>query len=130
MGTLWWRYVGLSMRVVDATVIFGGDFNAESFMLLSRLVKVVREIHLVGKVGVKFYLARNNKSTLGDVELGQSEKLAIQDVLDRHENNQMLDKLKIPIDFVLRKEEGEQIETILYNGTQVDAGFEVVDIGE
>ena len=60
MGTQWWKYVGLSQRVIDSSILFGGDFNPCSYLLLSRLAPVAREIRLTGKVGVKVYLAKNN----------------------------------------------------------------------
>jgi hypothetical protein len=42
MGTQWWRYLGLSMRIVDSTVIFGDDFTPNTLLLLSRLIEVAR----------------------------------------------------------------------------------------
>lgn len=61
MGTQWWRYVGLSMRVFDSTVIYGKEFNPDSYLLLSRLIPVVKELYLTGTIGLKFYLAQANK---------------------------------------------------------------------
>lgn len=60
MGTQWWKYVGLSTRVIDSTIIFGDDFNPNTNLLLSRLADVARDIRLTGKAGVKAYLAKNN----------------------------------------------------------------------
>ena len=74
MGTQWWRYVGLSTRIIDSTIIFGDDFNPSSQLLLSRLAKVARDIVLTGKAGVKVYLAKNNLEKIGNICLGSSEK--------------------------------------------------------
>ena len=74
MGTQWWRYVGLSIRVIDSTIIFGDDFSPSTQLLLSRLAQVAKEIVLTGKAGVKFYLAKNNVEKIGNVSLGSSEK--------------------------------------------------------
>lgn len=70
VGTLWWRYVALSTRVVGSTLIFGEDFTPNTYLLLSRVVKVAKEIRLVGKAGIKFYLWKNNLERVGDVCLG------------------------------------------------------------
>ena len=74
MGTQWWRYVGLSTRVIDSTIIFGDDFSPSTQLLLSRLAQVAKEIVLTGKTGVKFYLVKNNVEKIGNVGLGSSEK--------------------------------------------------------
>ena len=74
MGTQWWRYVGLSIRVIDSTIIFGDDFSPSTQLLLSRLAQVAKEIVLTGKAGVKFYLAKNNVEKIGNIGLGSSEK--------------------------------------------------------
>ena len=78
MGTQWWKYVGLSIRVVDSTIIFGEDFNPHTQLLLSRLAKVAREIVLTGKAGVKVYLGKNNLDKIGNITLGSSEKEAVK----------------------------------------------------
>jgi len=70
VGTQWWRYVALSTRVIDSTLIFGDDFTPSTYLLLSRVVKVVKEIRLAGSSGIKFYLWKNNLERLGDVCLG------------------------------------------------------------
>lgn len=72
MGTQWWKYIALSTRVIDSTVILGGDFTPNTYLLLARLLPVVREVHLTGKAGVKFYLVKNQKASLGDITLGTS----------------------------------------------------------
>ena len=72
MGTQWWRYVGLSTRVADSTIVFGDDFNPKTYKLLSRLVDSAKEIYLASKAGLKFYLVKNNLTRLGDIELGSS----------------------------------------------------------
>lgn len=56
MGTLWWRYAGLSTRVIDSTIILTDDFNPDNNLLLHRLITAAKEIYLTGPIGVKFYL--------------------------------------------------------------------------
>jgi hypothetical protein len=53
-------------------VVFGDDFTPNSYLLLSRIAAVAREIRLTGKSAVKFYLANNNLPKLGDIVLGLS----------------------------------------------------------
>ena len=74
VGTQWWRYVALSTRIIDSTLIFGGDFTPSTYLVLSRVVKVAKEIRLVGKSGIKFYLWKNKLDRLGDVCLGGVEE--------------------------------------------------------
>jgi hypothetical protein len=38
IGSQWWKYVGLSMRVDGASLVFGDDFTPENYILLSRLI--------------------------------------------------------------------------------------------
>ncbi len=38
IGSHWWKYVGLSMRVDGASLVFGDDFTPEDYILLSRLI--------------------------------------------------------------------------------------------
>lgn len=85
VGTQWWRYVALSTRVIDSTLILGEDFTPSIYLLLSRAVKVAKEIRLVGKVGLKFYMWKNNLERLGNVCLGGVEKEAIAEFMARLE---------------------------------------------
>ena len=62
--------MGLSNRVVDSTVIFGDDFTANNYELLSRLAEAVKEIRLTGKAGLKFYMMKHNLDKLGNISLG------------------------------------------------------------
>ena len=103
VGTQWWRYVALSTRVIDSTLILGEDFTPSIYLLLSRVVKVAKEIRLVGKVGLKFYMWKNNLERLGNVRLGGVEKEAIAEFMARLEQGKMNEKIKIPCDFVLEK---------------------------
>jgi hypothetical protein len=61
LGTLWWKYVGLSIRVKNSTIIFGDDFNSNNFILLERLINTSSKIYLVGPAGLKFYMVQHNK---------------------------------------------------------------------
>ena len=72
MGTQWWKYVGLSTRVNDSSIIFGDDFNPNNYLLLSRLACVARDIRLAGKAGVKVFMVKNNIEKLGNITLGNS----------------------------------------------------------
>ena len=78
MGTQWWKYVGLSTRVVDSNIVFGDDFTPNTHLLLARLANVARLIRLTGKSGLKVYMVRNNLEKVGDVALGSAEKEAIK----------------------------------------------------
>ncbi len=60
MGTQWWRYVGLSTRVIDSIIILGGNFTPKNYLLLSRLMPSAKRIFLTGPISVKFYLVKNN----------------------------------------------------------------------
>ena len=108
MGTQWWRYIALSTRVIGSTVVLGGDFTPAAYCLLARLLPVVKELHLTGKIGAKFYLAKHQKEALGDISLGKSEKEAIENVLQKVSETNNEHKLKIPCDFTLRKVVEEQ----------------------
>ena len=81
MGTQWWKYVGLSTRVVDSSIVFGDDFNPSNYLLLDRLACVARDIRLAGKAGVKVYMVKNNLDKLGNIVLGAAEKEAINSFL-------------------------------------------------
>lgn len=39
LGTQWWRYIALSLRVRGATVVFGENFDANRFKVLYRLAQ-------------------------------------------------------------------------------------------
>ena len=67
LGLQWWRYIGLSMRVIGSSIIFGDDFTAENYILLHRLASVAKQIYLVGLTGVKFYMAKNKLDKLGNI---------------------------------------------------------------
>ena len=81
MGTQWWKYVGLSIRVADSSIVFGDDFNPSNYLLLDRLASVARDIRLAGKAGVKVYMVKNNLEKLGNIILGAAEKEAINNFL-------------------------------------------------
>jgi hypothetical protein len=72
LGTLWWKYIGISMRIQNANIVFGEDFTPESYILLSQLVKNCSKIYLTGLSGLKFYLTKHNLSSLGNINLGAS----------------------------------------------------------
>jgi hypothetical protein len=74
LGSLWWKYIGLSMRVQNANIVFGEDFTPENYILLSQLAKNCSKIYLSGLSGLKFYLARNNMASLGKIHLANTEK--------------------------------------------------------
>jgi hypothetical protein len=42
MGAQWWRYAGLSTRVIDSTIIFTDQFNPENNLLLYRLITAAK----------------------------------------------------------------------------------------
>ena len=130
VGTQWWRYVALSTRVIDSTLIFGDDFTPSTYLLLSRVVKVVKEIRLAGSSGIKFYLWKNNLERLGDVCLGGVQKEAINDFMVGLEQEKMTDKIKIPCDFLFEKKSEEQTQTIEYDGAQdIFEEYRAIDIG-
>jgi hypothetical protein len=72
MGAQWWKYVGLSTRVIQSTVVFGLDFNSDSYLLLSRLIQTSQCIFLTGMAGIKFYLTKNKVESIGNVTISQS----------------------------------------------------------
>ena len=72
MGTQWWKYVGLSTRVVDSHIVFGDDFNPSNQLLLARLVNVARDIRLTGQAGAKVFMAQKNIDKLGNICLGKA----------------------------------------------------------
>lgn len=77
LGTQWWKYVGLSIRVNGANIIFGDDFNSENYVLLSRLVETCSKIYLAGLSGLKFYLVKHKLESLGKMNITKSEKETI-----------------------------------------------------
>lgn len=77
LGTQWWKYVGLSIRISGASVIFGDDFTPENYVLLARLVDSCSKIYLTGLAGLKFYMAKHELETLGKTSITKSEKEAI-----------------------------------------------------
>lgn len=62
LGALWWKYVGLSMRASGATIVLGGDFDPEKYILIQRLSHFSSKIVLSGKCGLKFFLIKNQLS--------------------------------------------------------------------
>ena len=67
MGTQWWKYVGLSIRINGASIIFGDDFTPENYVLLARLVETCSKIYLTGLAGLKFYLVKHKIDSLGKI---------------------------------------------------------------
>jgi hypothetical protein len=65
LGTQWWKYVGLSIRVNGASVIFGDDFTPDNYVLLSRLVQTCSKIYLTGLSGLKFHMVKHKLESLG-----------------------------------------------------------------
>ena len=76
LGTQWWKYVGLSIRVNGSSIIFGDDFTPENYVLLSRLLET-STIYLAGLSGLKFYLVSRKLDSLGKFSIAESEKETI-----------------------------------------------------
>jgi hypothetical protein len=55
LGALWWKYIGLSMRIVNSVLIIGGDLTPENYLLITRIIPHVNKIYLTGKLGLKFF---------------------------------------------------------------------------
>ena len=69
LGTQWWKYAGLSTRIVGANIIFGDRLDAYRLKVMHRLIKHINRIFLVGETGAKFALAINNKNSFANVTL-------------------------------------------------------------
>ena len=72
IGTQWWKYVGISMRVDGASIVFGDDFTPENYILLSRLIETCSKIYLTGLTGLKFFIAQHKLDSIGSVVLTKS----------------------------------------------------------
>lgn len=71
LGTQWWKYIGLSIRVNGSSIIFGDDFTPENYVLLARLLET-STIYLTGVSGLKFYLVRHKLESLGKFSITKS----------------------------------------------------------
>lgn len=69
LGTQWWKYVGLSIRVNGSNVVFGEDFTSENYVLLARLAETCSNIYLTGLAGLKFYLVKHKLESIGKINL-------------------------------------------------------------
>lgn len=71
LGTQWWKYIGLSIRVNGSNIIFGDDFTPENYVLLARLLET-STLYLTGLSGLKFYLVRHKLESLGKFLIAKS----------------------------------------------------------
>lgn len=48
MGMDWWKYVGLSQRIQNSYVVFGGDFSPQRLGVLYRIAQSATKVFLAG----------------------------------------------------------------------------------
>lgn len=73
--------MGISMRLRDATIIFGDVFDANRYKLLHRFALETKQIFLTGETGAKFYAVSNGKSAFANVQITPSEVETIKNFL-------------------------------------------------
>ena len=96
LGSQWWKYVGLSTRVIGSTVIFGDSFDANRLKVLHRLARNVNKVYLVGEVGAKVLLAAEKQAAFANLAIGSAEKNSIEQFLQDLEAEGLADKVVIP----------------------------------
>lgn len=61
VGSFNWRYLAISQRVQESTIVLGGDLTPKRLIALSRIMNFTKKVYLTGKIGAKFYIAEKNE---------------------------------------------------------------------
>lgn len=60
LGSLWWKYIGLSLRTKKASLIIGGDLEPEKLLMISRGASFGSKVFAVGQLGLKLWIGKNS----------------------------------------------------------------------
>jgi hypothetical protein len=69
LGKNWWNYVAYVKRAQNQSFILSGDFDPQSYLLISRILTYAKCIYLTGTLGIKFRMAANSIEQLGNLKI-------------------------------------------------------------
>ena len=72
-----------AQRSRHQSFILSGDFDPESYLLISRFLKYAKEIYLTGTLSLKFRMASRSIKQVGNIQLSDKETALINEVLSK-----------------------------------------------